>query len=278
MKRALLFTAITFCFTPLTTSEDNFSTTAFIQSARAATTKYQDQSVAISDGYRKIGSDFPSMGEHWIHIGQLFDEKFDPKHPEILMYAMVSGKPQLLGVAYALPLLKNESPPDWPVPKETWHDHFRTLEDETELPLHHLHDQAGSAPRIAMLHAWIWFANPAGMFETDNWAIPYLRLGIQPPEAPEAAAKALALASGGTEYFSGCVTAAVSLTSSEKKKIHAEFARSRKSVEMLLRTHGALLTPPDLEQLCACWSKLWAAIDSSVSLKSRSALQQLPIR
>ena len=49
------------------------------------------------------------------------------------------------------------------------------------------------------------------MFAADNWAIPYLRVGMQLPDAPDAAAKALALVSGGADYFSRCVTAAVPL-------------------------------------------------------------------
>ena len=278
MKRRLLLAAIAFPVVAIVTSQDNPSVASFVESARKATAKYQDQAAAVADGYRQIGSDFPSMGEHWIHIGLLFDGKFDPAHPEVLMYAMASGRPQLLGVAYALPLLKDESPPDWPVPKEAWHDHFRTLEDETELPLHHLHGQAGDTPRIAMLHAWIWFANPAGMFAADNWAIPYFRVGMQPPEAPEAAAKALALVSGGAEYFSHCVTAAVPLNPTEREKVNSEFARSRKVAETILQPHRSRLTASDLEQLSACWHKLWVEIDSSVSLKSRARLQQLPVR
>ena len=63
------------------------SPAAFVEKARQATSKYQDQSVAILDGYRRIGRDFPAMGEHWIKIGLLFDGKFDAAHPEMLAYA-----------------------------------------------------------------------------------------------------------------------------------------------------------------------------------------------
>jgi len=220
------------------------------------------------------------MGEHWIRIGLLFDGKFDPAHPEVLTYAVVSGKPQLLGVAYVLPLLPGESAPDWPVSKEKWHDHFRTLEDETALPQHHAPGHAGDAPRMTMLHAWIWLANPAGMFAADNWAIPYFRLGIKPAQdAHDTAAKALALVSGGTEYFSASIHAAVPLTSAERKKVDAVFARSRLTVEALLRGLSiATPTPSELENLSAVWAGLWKEIDSSVSAKARPSLQRVPIR
>src|SRR6266508_1122781 len=155
MKLALPFIAMTFACPPLASPQGDDPVAAFIESARVATAKYQDRSVAIAEGYRNIGSDFPAMGEHWIRIGLVFDSKFDPEYPEVLTYAVLSGKPQLLGVAYALPLLPGESAPDWPVGKEKWHDHFRTLEDETVLPHHHAAGHAGDAPRLTMLHAWI---------------------------------------------------------------------------------------------------------------------------
>jgi hypothetical protein len=277
VKRALLLGALTLVSAPLAAPQGDTSEAAFVESARAATAKYQDRSVAIADGYRQIGSDFPAMGEHWINIGLLFDGKFEPAHPEVLTYAVVSGKPRLLGVAYVLPLLKGESAPDWPVSKDKWHDHFRTLEEETALPEHHAAGHAGDAPRLTMLHAWIWLTNPAGMFEADNWAIPYFRLGVEPVrDAPETAAKALALASGGAEYFSASVRAAVPLTAGEGKKVDAAFARSRASVEALLR--GPSVTTSNMESLSAIWAKLWREIDASVDPGARPSLQHVPVR
>jgi hypothetical protein len=281
MKHGLSFAVIALACAPLATPQDDHSVAAFIESARAATAKYQDRSVAIADGYRQIGSDFPAMGEHWINIGLLFDGKFDAAHPEVLTYAVVSGRPQLLGVAYVLPLLQGESAPDWPASKEAWHDHFRTVEDETMQPQHHAAGQAGDAPRLAMLHAWIWLANPAGMFAADNWALPYFRLGIQPAQgdAPDAAARALSLVSGGAEYFSGSVHAAVPLTSTERRKVDAAFARSRAAVEALVR--GLSIATPtlsELQNLSAVWTGLWKEIDSSVRPKTRASLQRVPTR
>jgi hypothetical protein len=280
VKRALLLSALAIACAPLATPQSGTSEAAFVESARAATAKYQDRSVAIADGYRQIGTDFPAMGEHWINIGLLFDGKFDPAHPEVLTYVVVSGKPRLLGVAYVLPLLKGESAPDWPVSKDKWHDHFRTIEEETALPEHHAAGHAGDAPRLTMLHAWIWLSNPAGMFEADNWAIPYLRLGIEPPQnAPETAAKALALASGGAEYFSASVRAAAPLARGESKKVDAAFARARAAVEALLRGPSLTTpTPPDPENLSAVWAKLWKEIDASVSPGARPSLQHAAIR
>lgn len=280
MSLALFLTALLFVFAPPAMPQKVMPESAFIEAAREATKKYQDRAVAIAEGYRQIGEDFPGMGEHWICIGRLFDGKFDPAKPEILSYVVVSGKPRLLGVAYLLPLLPGESPPDWPVGKEMWHDHFRTLQDETELPQHHSTGHGGDAPRMAMLHAWIWLPNPAGVFAADNWAIPFFRLGVErPSDATETAAKALALASGGVKYFADSVYAAVPLTRSERKKIDAVFDQSRIAVESLL--HGRRVTAPtpsELENLSEVWTKLWEKIDLSVNAKLRRSIQLVPIR
>jgi len=280
VKHSLLWIAIASVYPALAAPPLDGSEAAFIESARAATAKYQDRSIAIADGYRQIGSDFPAMGEHWINIGLLFDGKLDPAHPEVLTYVVVAGTPQLLGVAYALPLLEGESAPDWPVSKDKWHDHFRTLEEETALPQHHTPGHAGDEPRLTMLHAWIWLANPAGMFAADNWAIPYFRLGVRPAQgAPDTAAKALALVSGGAEYFSASVHVSAPLTSTERTKVDAAFARSRVAVEALLQgTSFATPTPSELERLSAVWTRLWKEIDSSVGPNARPSLQRVPIR
>ncbi|MEO8126538.1 MAG: hypothetical protein ABI822_05555 [Bryobacteraceae bacterium] len=265
MKTVLLTLALTVACMAGSTQE-----AAFVESARAATAIYQDRAVAIADGYRQIGRDFPAMGEHWINISLLFDGKIDAAHPEILSYIAIAGKPQLLGVAYLLPLLPDESPPDLPVRKELWHDHFRTIAEETELPQHQANGHVAHAPRMAMLHAWIWLDNPAGMFAADNWAIPFLRLGMRPdPAVPESAAKAAALVSGGADYFTASVRAAVPMTAKESAKVDVAFARARGEAETRYRS------PQDLT---AVWTALWKEVDQALNAKSRSVLQHLPVR
>ena len=54
---------------------------------------HSDQRVAVLDGYRRIGRDFPGMGEHRIRIGLIFDGRFDPSRPEVLNYVDVDGTP-----------------------------------------------------------------------------------------------------------------------------------------------------------------------------------------
>lgn len=44
------------------------------------------------------------------------------------------------------------------------------------------------------MHAWVWVSNPDGVFADENWALPYLRVGLQPPARIDPhTARALAL-------------------------------------------------------------------------------------
>jgi hypothetical protein len=256
----LLFVGVSF-------SSAQDAASSFLERARTATAKYQDQSVAILEGYRRIGRDFPAMGEHWIRLAFLFAGKIDAEHPEVLTYVPVDGGSKLTGVAYALPLLPGESPPDLPAPKDAWHDHFRTIEDETVLPLHHVHAGASSMPRIAMLHAWIWTRNPDGVFAADNWAIPYVRAGLMPREnEPRSAAAALSLLNGGVEYFTATVDAVASPSAKQRVAINAAFARARSIVERDVRENR-------IAGLSDIWTQLLQSVESAIEPKLRPDLR-----
>lgn len=217
------------------------------------------------------------MGEHWIRVGLLFDGKLDVQRPEVMTYASVAGRPTLLGVAYALPLLKGDRPPTWPAGRAAWHDHFRTVEDETVLPPHHMSGPAGDGSRIAMVHAWVWLPNPDGIFAADNWALPYLRVGLAAPAgAPVAAAKALSLTTGGVDHVSMSIDAAVTLTPAERGAIDRAFGRARSTVDALLRERtGPTLAPDELALLSATWRDMWTTIDAAVRADARMALAPL---
>jgi hypothetical protein len=239
----------------------------FIERARTGTAKYQDQSAAILDGYRRIGRDFPAMGEHWIRIDLLFDGRIEPERPEFLTYIVVSGTPKLLGAAYALPLLPGEQPPDLPAGNHAWHDHFNTIEDETLLPHHHHSGSVGDRARLAMLHAWIWSPNPDGTFAADNWAVPYLRLGVTPPiNAPRSAALALSLLNGGDEYFAASIDASMSLDPEQRRAINSAFARARSAAA------GTAATAMEPEQWNDIWEELVKSIEASVGRDVRAHL------
>jgi hypothetical protein len=251
----------------------------FVDLVRESTARYRDRARAVADGYRLIGRDFPGMGEHWIHIGLLFDGVYDPARPEFLTYVTIEGEPRLLGVAYGLPLLAGESPPDEPAGREAWHDHVGTLDEETLLPHHHLSGHAGHGPRLAMVHAWVWLENPDGLFAADNWSIPFARLGLEPPRGPApAAAKALSLLTGGDEYVADVVARAQGSAEPARTVLDA-IGRARGGVESLL--HGRSRRPlgaGEIEALGALWEGLWSGIEPVLPAEAREALRASAVR
>lgn len=264
---------------PCDSPEALASVPRFLECARAGTERYQDRHTAIRDGYRRIGRDFPAMGEHWIRIGLVFDGKFDASRPEVLNYVEIGGKPRLLGVGYAIPLLAGEAAPAGPAGPQAWHDHFNTVDAETVLPHHHTHGRANDRARLAMMHAWIWAPNPEGMFAADNWAIPFLRHQLTPPaEFSLPAAKALSLLSGGRDYVEASI-AAVADRREDRDAARAALDRAVQQATAVLS--AAPRTEPEdsaLTRLASIWDELWAAIDGVVSADVRQKLLSLAVR
>ncbi len=236
---------------------------AFTDCARAAAEKYQDRGKAIRDGYRQIGRDFPAMGEHWIRIGLVFDGAVDPARPEVLNYVLVDGKPKLVGLGFAAPLLAGELAPEAPAGRDAWHDHSRTIEDETILPHTepaHAHDDHGAEPgsRLAMLHTWLWAPNPDGVFAAENWALAYVRLGLTvPSNAPLGAAKALSLLTGGVDYFAELGADQLRPQPRDRAKVDAILRDARLKVEALINgRRGNELTAAELSSLAGIWAEV----------------------
>jgi hypothetical protein len=251
----------------------------FVECARAATARYRDRAVAIRDGYRRVGRDFPAMGEHWIRISLVFDGRFDPSHPEVLNYVDIGGEPQLVGVGYAVPLLAGEAAPEGPAGPHAWHDHFRTVDDETLLPQHQTRGSANDGPRLAMMHAWIWSHNPEGLFAADNWAIPLLRLNLTPPaEFSLPAAKALSLLGGGREYVQASILAA-NIGGDQPASVRAALDEAVQHVTAIVGAHHhAELEPSDAGRLANIWTELWKSIDGTVPADVAEKLAALAIR
>lgn len=178
------------------------SLTEFAAQAHPSVEAFRDRSAAAAAGYRRVGMDFPSMGEHWLNTSLLFQGRFDIGRPAMLSYATIEGRPVLTGVVYALLLRPGELPPPVPGGRGMWHDHSGTLDAESALPVHHGAKSDTSAMRFVVLHAWVGIPNPAGLFEADNWGLPYARAGVPIPDPVSiGAARALSLLSGAKVYY-----------------------------------------------------------------------------
>ncbi len=236
----------------------------FVARARAGTERYRDAEVARAAGYRPVGPDFPSMGRHWVHPALILRPVPDPSAPPILEYAEIHGTLTLVGVAYATLVREGAGlPAALPVPADAWHFHQGTVEEESFLRTHAGVGHVGPGPKIAVLHAWIWLANPDGLLATDNWALPYVRLGYAAPSAaaPQGAARALALASGdgGRAYVEALVRAVGRPDSGEARGIALLVARHQAAARALLSRARA-----PVAELNGCWSALLADLRQAV--------------
>ncbi len=194
---------------PAQTGPGDASAHDFLDRARASATALRDRDAAIAAGYRRVGMDFPLMGEHWVKPSVVTAGRVDPDHPSIVIYATIAGRPALVGVAFAVALGDGEHAPTVPGAEHAWHEHSGTVIEESLTPVHGgdagAHEFAGGrAPRarLAVLHVWTALANPFGVFVAENPSLPFARLGLKtPPHVSADAARALSLACGGADYF-----------------------------------------------------------------------------
>jgi len=236
-------------------------TPEFTARARAGTAALRDPEAARAAGYRPVGPDFPGMGQHWIHTALILRPIPDPAQPPVLEYAELNGKLTLVGVAYAVLVKSDTAPASLPVPAAAWHFHQGTIEEESFLRAHagvshEMHSTPG--PRLAVMHAWIWLDNPDGLFATDNWALPYARLGLDVPRSiSHSAARALALASGdgGRRYLEALIHAVGQPSDQEMDALRAVVTRHQAA---------ARSEAPSVMQLEACWNALWDDVKSAV--------------
>lgn len=166
----------------------------FLAAARRAATAFRQRAAAVRAGYRPLGPESPAMGQHWVHPGLLLADHIQAERPAILAYATVAGEPRLVGVAYVV--AAGAPVPTAPAPRAAWHVHDGTVLAEAVQPDHDAHGAGHLVPAgVAVLHAWIAVPNPAGPFASDNWALPFVTAGLDPPPALEPdAARGLALA------------------------------------------------------------------------------------
>jgi hypothetical protein len=225
----------------------------FVAQARTGTERFRDPRVALQEGFRPVGPDFPSMGQHWIHPGLLLEGALDPARPHVLEYAEIRGTLTLVGVAYVALSVHGRAPDVFPVPRTAWHFHGGTISEESFVRSHAL-GVPDSGPTLAVLHAWIWLENPAGLFATDNWSLPFARLGLDLGSDPDpAAAQALALAAPGGESYVTALLRALGRPDST-----GDVARTASALRQWLSTRPphSPLGREDLTVLSEAWGRL----------------------
>ena len=251
----------------------------FLARVRAATARYRERDQAVLDGYRPIGGDFPGMGDHWIDVRTLFSGTFTPEQPPILEYVTIDGRPTLIGVAYALPLLAGEMPPTLPG-NVAWHSHVGTVEDESDL-LSQAMESHGSmhGARLAMIHVWAWLPNPGGTFHAENWALPFVRAGLAPPamDPGAVAGRVVSLVSGGDAFYERVFLSVAGATGSDSVAVHRALATARISAAAwVARNRRADADHEVVDELPRVWAVMWETLDASLGSSARARL--LPLR
>ena len=143
--------------------------------AKTATARYRRISAARADGYFQVTQFIPGLGLHMVNLS-IPTTTFDPSRPQILLYEPDGrGRMTLVGVAY-MQAHTNEVPPDgFAGGSDVWHYHNNLcfLPDGTVTIA-----PSASACRSKrglfqqqtdwLLHAWLWRANPNGVFTEYN--------------------------------------------------------------------------------------------------------------
>ena len=218
--------------------------------AAVATERFADRRAAAAEGYRRLGADFPGMGEHWLHPGALLSGAIDPRRPTILIYATIGNAPKLLGVGFVTTTRAGETARDVPGWPHAWHEHSGLLTDESGVSPG---TNAPSGTHVWVLHAWTRLANPDGPYTPDNWSLPFLRAGLEPPRSSDPdAARALGLLHGGDAYLRGVLTDGGVVTPANAALVDSSIARARRDASAAGASVAEL-------------GRVWRALSSSLS-------------
>jgi hypothetical protein len=134
---------------------------AFVKLVRESTERFQDVSVAETEGYVLAfgcvrGSDSGAMGMHYVNMPLVMDGELDPTRPEIVIYEpLPNGRLRLIGADYL-------------VLAEGW-DAKKIGTPQLMGQLFHLFESPNrfGLPSFYTLHVWAWKENPSGAFV--NW-------------------------------------------------------------------------------------------------------------
>lgn len=233
---------------------------AFCELVRQGTARFADKNAAIRAGYRPVGGDFPAMGRHWVHPGIILRGEIEPENPAILSYAEMGGAPVLVGVAFAISLAPGQEPPPIAGQAREWHEHNGSVAEES-LIKEHDHGSGEVRTRLAILHVWSGIQNPDGTFATDNWALPFVRAGLAVPDRVRpAAARAVALLSGGADYYAMLIGSGHGRTAEVLRLM--DIARQEATAAVTGGGSRNALTPIQTSRLEEVWTRLVISLEA----------------
>ena len=253
------------------------------RSAERESARFQDRRVATAEGYRRIGADFPGMGEHWVNPAALLTDVIDPARPSFLTYVtMMSGEPRLMGVGFITTTSSASKAPDVPGFAQYWHEHSGLLSDESgaratengapvaERGARVAHSAAAGTDdrgsRVWVLHVWTALENPDGRFAADNWSLPFARAGVTPPATPDAdAARAFGLAGQerGDDFLRALLSDAGLRTAAKAAATDSIVAAARaRAVVIAARVPpGSAVDERSLMELRTVWREMAASLE-----------------
>jgi hypothetical protein len=252
---------------------------AFLDKARIAVRHFVSLDSAVAAGYRQLGGDLPSLGEHWIHPGLVMSGGIDPSRPSVLIYIRTASGPVLAGAAWTKVLGAGESYPSLPAGANAWHEHNGTVAEET-LPMMHRHGAMSSSEptRVAILHAWIGIENPSGVWVADNWALPFARAGLRADSVSVAAARAMSLtAPGATAYYERVIASAVGRDSVVLGRVRTILSDAAAEATTLRDAASGQLDAMQVAQLADLWTRLWAQVTNGPPSQREEQLRRLAV-
>lgn len=253
---------------------------AFVDTLRVAVAALSTVPAAVAAGYRRLGPDFPGMGEHWVHPGHIVSGRVDPRAPAVLAFAPIDGAARLVGVAFTVPLAAGEQPPEHPAGRDVWHDHAGPVDEESLLlahPASHGHDVEGA--RLAMFHVWVGLDNPDGITAQNNWLLPFERADLHLDDArPNAdAARALSLVTSGVDYYAELFARAVrDLDAGDAPRLR-DVLTERASAVAAWRAAlpSDTIGAPEIGRLEDEWGTLWRDIARALPENDARALARI---
>jgi hypothetical protein len=137
-------------------------------------------------------------------------------------------------------------------------------------------DAGPGAPRLSILHAWVWLPNPAGLFVTDNWALPLARLGIDASHRTLSsdAIRGVSLANDNASYYEQTIETSLAPNDMQLTLIQTIVARHRAEARAEARKDPTLR---DGSRIAAAWTSLWNDLEKSLP-RDGAALRSLRAR